>query len=68
MNCIEYYKQKYGIDISILPRDAKNCIATFYLEHIDFTKEELEEMIKEHFHSLEKSENVNGGTHLNSQK
>lgn len=45
MNCIEYYKDKYGIDISVLPMDELNAIASLYLSHMYFNKEELEERI-----------------------
>lgn len=68
MNCIEYYKDKYGVDISVLSREDRDYIATCYLESIDFTKEELEEIIKEHSESFKKSEKIEGGTYLNSQK
>lgn len=68
MNCIEYYKDKCGIDISVLPREERNYIATCYLESIYFTKEELEEIIKKYSETSKKSEKVEGGTYLNSQK
>ena len=47
MTCIEYYKQ-LGVDISPLPKEERNIIASFFLEYIYFSKEELEEMIRIH--------------------
>ncbi len=47
MTCIEYYKQ-LGVDISPLPKEERNIIASFFLEYIYFSNEELEEMIRIH--------------------
>lgn len=47
MTCIEYYKQ-LGVDISPLPKEERNIIASFFLEYIYFSNEELEEMILIH--------------------
>ena len=47
MTCIEYYKQQ-GVDISPLPKEERNIIASFFLEYIYFSNEELEEMIRIH--------------------
>lgn len=47
MTCIEYYKQ-LGVDISPPPKEERNIIASFFLEYIYFSNEELEEMIRIH--------------------
>lgn len=52
MNCIDYYKQ-LGVDLTLLSIDERNTIASFFLENIVFTKEELEEIIRD---KLEKRE------------
>ncbi len=59
MNCIEYYKEKYGIDISVLPSIHGNFIASCFLEHIYFPKEELEEDIRK---TLIDNENLSNQT------
>ena len=45
MNCIQYYSQ-LGIDLSPLSRDKQNTIASFFLENMIFTKEEIENLFK----------------------
>jgi hypothetical protein len=50
MNCIDFYKDRFNIDISVLPQIESNFIASCYLEHIYFPKEELEEMVLKYLH------------------
>lgn len=52
MNCIDYYKQM-GVDLTHLPIDEQNAIASFFLENMVFSKEEIEEIFRD---NLEKRE------------
>jgi len=55
MNCIEYYGQ-LGIDLSLFSRDERNTIASFFLENMIFTKEEIESLF-----GKGESEKIEGG-------
>jgi|GEM_PF-2063053 len=48
MNAVEYYQQKYGMDISKLPFHLGNTIGSFFLEGNYFTKEELEKFFEKY--------------------
>lgn len=57
MNCLDYYKQM-GVDITHLPIDVRNTIASFFLENMIFSKEEIETIFRA---SLEKKRVVVDG-------
>lgn len=50
-----YYQSKYGVDISPLPRIAKQPIYTAYLEHVHLSQEELIEIFKKYNISIPKN-------------
>ncbi len=66
MTCKNYYIENVGVDISTLPREIQNMIASNFLEYIYFSKDGLQDIFRENnidFPVLEKSkiEQIVGG-------